>query len=324
MKRTTIFLFFAAIAIIFTFNACEKESGIKPQEQEEATEEVVKPDKVMDDPTDEFSGIITPEDELISYSQSFKWDRPMHRDITRIAATKLGLSSTRIYIMKYAADMPDVYQSGFDHAYNQQWSHAYLCGTLVWGDAEEDYGDNLDQETGGWYDSHTDGAEGYNGKSAKYYYENGNRNNGDWYVGYATHYIQDVSLTLHSSYPGYYMVAHHFDFEQWTQNNWNDGWNLKQYAESLAASSYYTMSLFSNPQNAVISAANNSCYDNHGSNSKAYYAYRAWEIYKSEGFPTTAGSGNSALAYYVGKMIQEATKWTGATIKYGLTKYNQW
>ncbi|NJO89464.1 MAG: hypothetical protein HC831_11290 [Chloroflexia bacterium] len=323
MKKAIIYLSFACVAGIYLFSSCEKEKDLNV-EPESQIEEVIKPEKAMADPTDEFSGIITPEDELLTFRQSLKWDRPMHKEMTYIAAKKLGLSDYRANIMKNSADLPDYYQSGLDNGYNQQWSHAYLCGSVVWGDAEEDYGDNLDQETGGWWDSHTDGAEGYAGKSAKYYYERGNRNLGDWYVGYATHYVQDVSLTLHSSYPGYYMIAHHFDFESWVQNNWSSGWNFKQYAENLSVSNYYTMSLSSNPQNAVITAANNACYDNHNSNTHAYYAYRAWETYKSAGFPTSVGSGNSTLAYYTSKMIQEATKWTGATIKYGLSKYNQW
>ena len=218
--------------------------------------------------------------------------------------------------MRDAAEMPDVYQSGLDNAYNQQWSHAYIVIKAfwgmqwVWGDADDDFNDNLNG-----YSGESESPEGYNGKSAADYYTAGNGDLGDWYVGYACHYITDVSFVLHTTLPDVDMALHHFDFESWIDNNWTAGNNLSQALNNVSASSFYTITDAKAGIRSAVQASNYS----YSSNAKL-----AWDNYKASGFPTSAGTGNSNCVYYTKKMIEEAAKWTGSAIKYALNKYNQW
>lgn len=266
--------------------------------------------------------IIVPEDKLLEYSKNMvnklnpglsKWSEATHKSIAYICAKKLYLSEARAVIIRNAAEMPDVYQSGLSNAYNQQWSHAYLYnyfGFWTWGDADDDFHDNIDGDSG-----ESESPEGYNGKWAGYYYERDNQSLGDWYLGYAIHFIQDVSLVLHSTFPGWYMATHHFDFESWIKNNWSQGHNFQQAAEDVSVSSFYTITGL---KAAIRTAASNSNYH------KSKNAEKAWDAYKESGFPTSVGTGNNNAVYYTKKMIAEATKWAGATIVYTLDKYGQW
>jgi hypothetical protein len=234
-----------------------------------------------------------------------------HSGITFIVAQKLGLSWYRSYIMSYASKKPDDYQSGISNGFNQQWSHAYIYEkvlwwyTHVWGDADEDYHDNL-----------VGGGDSYGGGSAAYWYTRGHQIYGDWYVGYACHYIQDVSYSvLHTSIPGWYMATKHGAYEEWIESNWETGHKFANTVRSVSKYSYYTVS---NLKGAIKSAAKYACYDR-GTESK-----QAWNNWKASGFPTGAGQGNWAAVYYTRLMLIRSTKWTGGTIRYALNRYNQW
>jgi hypothetical protein len=209
--------------------------------------------------------------------------------------------------------MPDVYQSGITAGYNQQWSHAFIYnswGYWCWGDADDDFHDNINGET-----SEFESPEGYNSKSASYYYTNGNRDLGDWYLGYACHYIADVNFTLHTTFPDANMALHHFDYEAWIANNWTTGWNFKQYVDAVPASSFYNVT----DLKGAINSAAYYCNTNFSSS-----AYNAWYWYKAAGYPTGSGTGTWNAAYYTKSFVENATKWTGGTIRYTLNKYNKW
>ncbi len=319
MKRTLLHsIAYATICCSLFIISCSKET---PEGEKNVTQTTVD----QANPKNESSGIITPEDQLIAYSskiyhqkysQNSKYGCPAHKNFVYTCAKKLGIIDSRAIIMRDAADMPDTYQSGLDAAYNQQWSHAYIVTSLfgsmqwLWGDADDDFYDNLNGDGG-----ELESPEGYNGMYAGYYYAIGNRDLGDWYVGYACHYITDVSFVLHTSFPGAYMALHHFDYEAWVDNNWTAGHNFSQVVNNVASSSYYTIT---DAKAGIRSAVRASNYT-FSTNPKL-----AWDNYVSSGFPTGAGTGNSNCVYYTKKMIEEATKWTGGAIKYALNKYNKW
>jgi len=317
-KNLTFTIAYAAMCCTLILSSCSKE---KP----ENNDSVVKTADDPSDPKNESSGIITEESQLIAYSSQvynkrdtskLKYATSGHMNFVYVCAKKLGLSENRAIIMRDAAMMPDVYQSGLDNAYNQQWSHAYIVTKTfwgmqwLWGDADDDFNDNLNG-----YSGESESPEGYNGMWAGYYYNAGNRDLGDWYVGYACHYITDVSFVLHTTFPDLDMALHHFDFEAWIENNWTAGHNLSQALNNVQASSYYTITDAKAGIRSAVQASNYS-YSNNGK--------LAWDNFKASGFPTGAGTGNSNCVYYTKKMIEEATKWTGSAIKYALNKYNQW
>ena len=164
--------------------------------------------------------------------------------------------------------------------------------------------------------SYGSSSEGYNGKSAAYYYQKGNQFWGDWYVGYANHYIQDVSFSvLHTTIPGWYLATKHGAYERWIAANWETGHKFANTVRGVSKYSYYS---FSNLKGAIRSAAK---YSTYSANHASKYAWNNW---KSSGFPTGAGQGNWAAVYYTRLMLQRTTKWTGGIIKYALNRYNQW
>lgn len=249
----------------------------------------------------------TPALELEVPSESLA--KASHTSITFIVAQKLGLSWYRSYVMSYAAKLPDDYQSGISNGFNQQWSHAYIYTKTLWwtwhcwGDADEDFRDNL-----------LGGGDSWGGGSAAYWYTRNYQIYGDWYVGYASHYIQDVSFgKLHTTIPGWNLAVHHGDYESWIANNWETGHRFADTVRGVSKYSYYS---FSNLKGAIRSAAKYG-YESSTSNN-------AWNNYKASGFPTGAGSGNWAAVYYTRLMLQRSTKWTGGTIKYALNRYNEW
>ena len=239
------------------------------------------------------------------------WKQATHTSITNNAAQYWSLATARKNNMAQAAAMPDTYQSGLDNGFNQQWSHAYLYSSLdmwIWGDSDDDFFDNLNQDGG-----ELESPEGYNGKSAKYYYDLKNQKTGDWYVGYATHYIEDSCLLLHASDPTARMLTDHFNFEAWIANNWTTGHNF--YA-TIAADTYYYV--VSDLKEAIRSAAFYSSYWT------SDLGKVVWDNYISSGYPTATGTGNATLVAKTKEMLIRASRYARGTIKYALDTYNQW
>ncbi len=239
------------------------------------------------------------------------WKQSTHSGLTADACSYWNLPTNRKNNLAAASKMPDTYQSGLDHGFNQQWSHAYLYTSLgfwIWGDADDDFYDNLNQDGG-----ELESPEGYNDRSAKYYYDRNDQYNGDWYLGYAAHYIEDVSLILHASDPTVDMLIHHFDFEAWIANNWTSGHN---FAATVAADQYYY--IVSDPKASIRNAAKNCSYWT------SDLGETVWDNYEASGFPTGTGIGNSSLVANTKTMLIRAARYTRGTIKYTLDKYNQW
>jgi hypothetical protein len=241
-----------------------------------------------------------------------KWSQLTHQKVVAVAAAKMGLSTARVNNMTAASELPDVYQSGFSNGYNQQWSHAFMLtsgGYWYWGDADDDFHDNINQSSG-----EIESPEGYNGKSAKYYYQAGNQYMGDWYLGYACHYIEDVCLVLHTTVPDYYMATKHFAFEAWVENNLTAGHRL---LDAVSADNYYYVI------NDLKTAINQAAYYTSGYYSSAY-GKKAWDAYVASGYPTAAGTGNSTLVANTKGMLVDAGRYVKGAIKYTLDKYGQW
>jgi hypothetical protein len=237
-----------------------------------------------------------------------------HTSLTEAAAAYWGLSATRKATMKSAADRPDTYQSGISNYYNQQWSHAFLMasgGIWLWGDADDDFHDNLDGDGG-----ELESPEGYNGYSAKDYYQSGNQYWGDWYVGYAIHYIEDVCIVVHATAPSpsrLDVLTKHFAFEDWIKVNLTAGHKLL--AAATADTYYYPIT---DPKASINTAAYNTSYWAGGTGK------RVWDAYVASGYPTTAGSGNATLVAGAKEMMVRAIRYTRGTIKYSLDTYGQW
>lgn len=250
-----------------------------------------------------------------------RWSKSTHTTLSGIAASQWGLTSGRVNEISDASDYPDTYQSGLENGFNQQWSHAYIYdmwfGSVfyLWGDADEDFHDNIDGPPGG---------EGYNGGYAGYYYGS-NQRTGDQYLGYALHYIEDVSLVLHSTAPTSIgltvpyettdMLTHHFDFEKWVENNMNSGWQLLNTVRND-----YNYYVISDLKQALKNTAWASCAYR-GTNS---IGYAAWKEYRNCGYPTASGSGTAVLADNTTKMLINAARYAKGAIKYTLDKYGQW
>jgi len=250
------------------------------------------------------------------------WPVAGHRSVAAIAAAQWGLSSGRAAVISDGSDDPDVYQSGIDNGFNQQWSHAYIYdrwfGTsfYLWGDADEDFKDNLDGPLDG---------EGYDGKYAGYWYAAGDQGKGDAWLGIALHFIEDVSLTLHSTAPTSVgltvpmktvdMLAKHFAFEEWVDANLTSGHCLLDAVES----DYYYYAV-TDPKTALKNAAWASCAYK-GSSSVGYLA---WKAYRDSGYPTGAGTGSATLVTNTKKMLIASGRYAKGAIKYALDKYGQW
>lgn len=235
-----------------------------------------------------------------------------HTSLSELAAQYWGLAPSRVAKIKSAGDQPDVYQSGLDNTYNQQWSHAFLLngsGTWFWGDADDDFHDNLNGDSGEW-----ESPEGLNGKSAKDYYQAGNQQQGDWYLGYATHYIEDVNLVVHTSFPSRLdLLSKHFAFEDWIAANLTSGHRLL--AAAAADTYYYAVT---DPKASINNAAYFVCYGQGG------VGKRVWDAYVASGYPTGAGTGSSTLVSAAKEMMIRAARYTRGTIKYALDRYGQW
>jgi hypothetical protein len=236
-----------------------------------------------------------------------------HVNISSISAQKWGLSAGRAGVLGGAADDPDAYESGLANGFNQQWSHCYLYasfGLWIWGDANENFDDCLTGRLAG----QIEGPECKDGQSARQWYEAGDQAMGDTFLGYATHYIEDVSMVLHSSFPSADMLTQHFAFEEWVKANWLAGYRL---ADGVEADNYYYP--ISDLQQAARNAAWASSYWNSSSAGR-----KAWDAYRASGYPTGAGAGSAELVTNTEIMLIRASRYTLGAIKYALDAYGQW
>lgn len=138
-----------------------------------------------------------------------KWWGGGHIDLATLAGQHMGFS--RATTMGSYADDPDTNDGGWSNLYYQQLSHAYMytdIGNLwYWGTA------NLACQD--WFNT------------AKANYSAGSKANGDKYLGYATHYMADVSNSYHADidYQIWPSAATHAQVEQYIGDHWADVMN---------------------------------------------------------------------------------------------------
>lgn len=269
--------------------------------------------RVADERTrSEFEPVELPDDSLKSAEDTAAFPMEAHTSFSELAARYWGLSTARIQNIKLAGDQPDVYQAGITAAYNQQWSHAFILSSgnvWVWGDADDDFHDNLNGDSGEW-----ESPEGLYELSAKDYYGWGDQYWGDWYLGYATHYIEDVNLVVHTSAPYQAdLLTKHFAFEDWIKNNLTAGHRL---ITAAANDPYYYA--VTDPKATIRNAAYFSCYWSNDN------GRRVWDAYKASGYPTAAGTGSADLVKYAKEMMVRTIRYTRGTVKYALDRYGQW
>lgn len=255
-----------------------------------------------------------PKLEKINLKSEKRWSENTHKSIVSIAAKQLGLSENRIKNIEEASYMPDIYQAGFENGYNLQWSHAYMInswGKHIYGDAPDDFKDNLEIAKG-----KDESKEGYKNKSASFYYDSNNQEKGDWYLGYALHFIEDTSLLLHTSFPSFTnldLLTKHFAFENWIENNIDKGFKL---LDAVKEDAYYYKI------NDPLKAIHNASYISNIWTSEL--GEKLWNEYKKCNYPENEGEGSEILVKLSEKMLINASRYAKGTIIYMFDKYNQW
>ncbi len=241
-----------------------------------------------------------------------RWSEKSHKSISSLCASQLGLSQDRIANIEEASFMPDIYQNGVSNGFNQQWSHAYMIsswGKHIWGDAHDDFYDNLLGEPG-------PDCEGYQNSSAVYYYTKNDQYTGDQYLGYALHYIEDASLTLHSSFPSFTamdLLSKHFAFENWVNNNLVEGLFLLE----DAFNDYYYYEV-----NDLKQAIHNTAYLSSVWTSDL--GEKIWDEYRKCNYPEDSGQGSKKLARLSKQLLVQTTRYVKGTIIFALNNFDQW
>lgn len=186
----------------------------------------------------------------VSEEVSVKWTQTPHRNMTRIAVKKCGITDYYANIAANAAPVPDTWP------YPQIWqsyNHYY--------DPVADNGlaaVNCDNRAG----------------IAAAYYDGGQLSAAYTELGYASHYLIDVGNPLHTG-----MVVNqtlnqwvHYDYEDYVNANWNSGYKF----ESIVSNNNYYYSV-SDPE---TSAQNLAGYSNGYLSSlwmQIYYNEDTWE-----------------------------------------------
>jgi hypothetical protein len=110
------------------------------------------------------------------------------------------------------------------------------------------------------------------------------------------------------------MVTNHHGFENWVRNNWTVGHGFQ--ATVVADNYYYPVTEL---QQAVRNAAWAGSYWNSSSPGR-----RAWDAYRSSGYPTAAGTGNADLVSSTRQMLIRASRYATGAIKYTLDASDEW
>ncbi|MBF0314665.1 MAG: hypothetical protein HQK52_14690 [Oligoflexia bacterium] len=229
---------------------------------------------------------------LVERENEWKYKKYNHIDFAGLAAEYWGLPNSRVENIKKASLLPDLNQRGLSNLFNHQWSHAYFLnaeGEVTWGDAHEDFNDNLIGPTG------DRASEAWEEQSAAKFYEENNQQKGDWYLGYAVHYIVDASILVHcsSSYQlNWDLVTHHLRFESWIHDNFTEGHNFR--ALMAADKEYYEVS---EPMEALHKAAMGASYWT------SDLGRSIWDQYRNESYPSGVGSGSKELVQLVSQMM---------------------
>ena len=283
MKKWIILI----IAIAF-LNACKKDDSNVPLPE--------KPTNIVIQQTANNPIVTEPDSVLIKLHS--KWLGSTHGSMTAICATQWGLDSTRINNISQASLMPDVYDVQGPIPYANFWYHGWaqiINGIWAFGHADMACKNNID-------------GCGLNCKSSYYYFSNGNSYYGDWYLGYASHYMEDCGNPWHTSLD-IIQFTHHFNYEKWVESNWTSGYNFSAtvyndyyyYVVTDPAKSTRTLAIYSNSKNSTL-----------------------YNAYINSGFPTNAGTGNQVLINETRNLLKQTARYIKGLIKYTLDENNAW
>jgi len=228
-----------------------------------------------------------------------RWGWTVHDNMTYYCAKQWGLSDDRAQTMLNASHMPDIYDVEGQIPGTQNWLHGWvqiINGVWVWGSADNACNNNIQ-------------GIGWNGKCSFYYYKIGNISQGDWYLGYAAHYMEDCGNPWHTSANIVQQLSTHSDYETWVDNNWTNGFNF-----SLSISSDYYYYSVTNPKDAVKALA---IY----SNSQNSIIYKA---FLDSGSPTKADIGNTVLVSETRQLLINTSRYVKGLMKFTLDAKNAW
>ncbi|MFA8450008.1 MAG: hypothetical protein ACEPOW_04875 [Bacteroidales bacterium] len=318
--------YFKAVILLMVVGVCsckKKDEIVNPQNTS-STEGYTK--RAIDLDNDLYE-LIIPNQDLIAYTNAhyndhkntkgFKWNEATHNSYAYICALKLGLSEDRATKIGKAAEMPDYLQDGLEHGYEQLYSHQYMylkSGLHIWGGADDHcYGNIMGADENGK-------TIGYKDKWAGYYYDKGDQEMGDWYLGYGLHFITDVCEVMHSTWFGSKLnmvipPEHHYSFEKWVENNWTEGFCFSEDVKNVNKVEFYYIR---DVKKAVQKAALNSSYYH------SDFGRKAWDAFAENGYKTGVGEGDPVAVENVRKMVREATMWTGGMMRYALDHYHQY
>jgi len=291
MKKKVLIISVITLCLGVIISCSKDEDIVKETEQANETELSV----IEELP--EAIAIENVQDYKLNFSNE-KWGWTVHDKTMYIAAKQWGISDSRANMMSGAAHMPDVYDNEGTIPGTQNWRHGYVYtyGYHIWGNADACCKGNIS-------------GSGLNGKSSFYYYENGNQSWGDWYLGYASHYLQDVGNPWHTSANIVQQLDTHGPYETWVENNWTSGHKF----QDVVNNDWYYYSV-SDPAATVRSLS----YWSYGKNSTMYNAYL------NSGKPTAAGTGNSTLISETKELLKVSGRYTKGLIKYTLDAKNAW
>ncbi len=228
-----------------------------------------------------------------------KWGWTVHDNMTYYCAKQWGLSEERAKIIYNAAHMPDVYDVEGQIPGTNNWLHGWVQivnGVWVWGAADKACYNNIQ-------------GSGWNNGSSFYYYSAGNKSKGDWYLGYASHYLEDCGNPWHTSANIVQQLSTHSNFEVWVDNNWSSGHEF--YLDVMNDHYYYSVSDIKEAVKALAKYSNSH-------NTTIYNAYVA------SGKPTAAGTGNSTLISETRQLLVQSSRYVKGLIKYTLDKKQAW
>ena len=264
--------------------SCTKDEEVVPDNSQNQVEEVI-----MEVELPEVIAINNIPDYKLSQSGA-KWWGWNHSDMAEIAAYHMGLSETRAVRMHNAADDPDQVDGEGTIPLTQQWKHGYVFayGYYVWGSADDNCEDNINRAI-------------YNFTYSEYW--------GDYRIGYASHYLQDVANPWHTSANIVQQLSTHKGYEEWISNNWENGHKFKDYLDG----DYYYYSI-SDPAATTRTLAKYS-----------YNKYSTmYDAYIDSDSPVEPNTGNATLVSQTKEVLKAAGRYTKGLIKYTLDEANAW
>ncbi|MBF0361867.1 MAG: zinc dependent phospholipase C family protein [Oligoflexia bacterium] len=259
-------------------------------------------------------------DNYINYSQSIvKYKGPTHQSLVEIALKSFFLSKNRINNIIAATIVPDAHPN-IIALLKHPWTHLYMLnkrGNWSWGGADKYFQDNLicHNQNSNYENNSCSRVRGYSGLSAEYYYLQNNQKAGDWYLGYAVHFVTDVSTVIHSSLPSLTrldILFKHTSFEQWIKNNFSKGHNFLSKIQN--EKEIYQIN---DPAEDLKDIAERSSYWT------SDVGYNVWNSYAENGYPVSEGTGDQELVENTIIMLKNTLSYIKGTIQFTLNKYQQ-